>query len=614
MKRARSRLTIGKRAAWLHEGGLRALDFARDGNVLTASDTEARVWVLATGELARRTERGPRGGSSGALALRPELARWGVVVVVDESQVFRRWDLDSGAHLGETPLEVDAAWWMIAVDPALTRAVFSTGQEVAAPVLVSLEDGTRLATLAQAGDAVDFLSDGRIVASDGRGAVLCWDADGRVAKELVPPRPPTEESDEGLRAPRVQQLVGCRGAPVFAVMQAEWIALHDGDGRLLAEIREHWGPAAFSRDGSRFAAIASSSGRLAIFDSAGRELRAFNVENTPVDHVAFSADNRRIATAASSGEIVVRSIEGGAGDAGAIATPPPDAAALPGAVRSLAADGDTLLISCTGGEVFAWPLEGSATPARIPGVGRGAFIGPTLSVLADGARVLLSGSLVTTLARDGSLLLEAQLGDGSLERSADHSCFAEVSSEVAVFLDLRDGRVLSEVELAPSTLPPPDPELFRPSTRAISNAGRIAWADDRGLTVWERDGRLLVALPGERLSSESSGFYAITFLDEDRLALASGGRGTLVDLAAGSARPFPAGIHGVLAWDAKRRRLAQYGKGAHGDSIVVIRDPDRDEPEAEVPVESYVTAALFLSDGSLVTAHEDRRVVVWETA
>lgn len=581
--------------------------------MVTGSDAEARLWVLATGELARRTERGPRRGRVMSSVLRPAIAQWGAFVSVDESHAFRRWDLDSGAYLGEVPLQVEPGAWMMAADATLTRGIFGQGYENmnGRPVLVSLEDGAPLAVLTDSWEGTaTFLSDGRIVSGTVEWAVYVWDPEGRNPEPLVPPGPPTEQSETGPLPPRIHQIVPCAGPPLFAVHYWDLISIFDGGGRLVREIRDHVTPSAFSRDGKRFASHASSGGRLGVFDVAsGREVHAINADNRPIEVLAFSADNRRLATADGSGDITVRTLEGP--DTVAIAFPPADTANLPGMARGLAADGRTLLLACEGGEVFEWSLERRAAPVRIASMGRGSLVGTTVHVVEGNVRVVHNGASFMTLTRDGTLLAEGVLADGSLECSPGGSRFAEITTNSVVHLDLATGRVLSEHRLAPTPLPPLESQSYLPG-RALSDGGRVACVDDSRLAVWEPDGRPVSAIPNATLGLGPAPYYRCLFLDEDQVAITSLQSGAVVTLSTGNVRAYPSGVATMLAYDPKRRRLLQSASGEHGESILVVRDADDSEVVCEIPIESSLCTAIFLDDGALVTSHEDRRVIVWE--
>lgn len=610
MALARPARELGTRAPWLHEGGIEGLAIARDGNVLTYGPGDARRWMLATGEMAQRTERGPRGGGSRLQAfLLPDVERFITWVHLDDGTwAFRIWDLASGAFLGEVPRGAgftdDTIW---AIDRDGRRALVSTYSEAAAaPALVSVDDGSLISRLSIGYEHGAFLSTGEFVTSTGGGAIHLWDAEGRTSREIVAPREaPADSAEPGPM--RVDWLVAATGTPVFAAQRSNELVVYEGSGAVRFAKTDHWTPVAFSHDGERVAI--STSGHIVVCGRDGTELASFSTDATPVDVIALGRDVRMLIAASSSGEIHIRSTAGSKPSAKRRDT------VFPGEIASIAGtpDAQALVIACASGDLLHWKLSDEA-PTKLPGTGRSYA---TTWFLPDGTLAVAAGSTMRT-QRIGEVgvRMEATFPTADLLRSPDGALAACVTTALrATLFDAASGNIRADHAL--ETTSPPDNGILNFAQLALSSRGWIARIDKKDhLIVWNHEGRIAQrAAINEKGPMPYSGLSAIAFLSENELLFASHLAGTgILDVVTGAwSVLFPGEAAHVAAVDVPRRRVA-FAKDLDetGDLGLVIWDVDAGARVKECPVDYYGGRFTFLSDGSLVTATIDRRVVVWE--
>ena len=608
---------LGTRAPWLHEGGVRGIDIARDGNTLPVGDAEARRWMLATGEMALRTERGPRDGSTWDGYLFPDLERYlAWVRISDEKFVFRWWDLRTGAYLGEVPLaDGIKERSILAMDRDGRRALMSTGDERCVPAIVSLEDGTVIRRLDGASERAIFLSDGRIVAPDLSHELRIWDAEGTSWKTLAPPRPvPAERNEPGTQ--RVTYLAASRTHPFFAIGYDYDFVVFTNDGKELFEKIDHWNPAVFSRSGERVAVMAS--GRIVLYDMAGNEQGAVSTDAVPLDAFAIGLDHRMLIGAQGSGEIHARSTTA---SAAALVEPPRKETVLPGDIYSMsgAPGGGTLALSCGSGPLLLW-REGQTVPTRLPGTGRSSAVVRWLS--DDRLLVITSYILRVLSARTHELFTEFAAPGDVLSPDARLGALGSNSGRTLIF-ETETGRQRSDLILEGTTVQdaPPSFGFFQPNERfCISNAGGCAWLMRNQLRAWDPAGRLRAETSLDRFVAQLpetaySYWRNLEWLSDDELLLCDSLSGLFkFDVARNEwttlllEKDLQFG-----AIDHARRRLAVSRQVPElGDWGMSIVDIDTANVVLEIPSGGKLVRSEFLSDGSIALSTPDRRVVVWE--
>lgn len=620
MKIARPVRELGTRAPWLHEGGVRAVEIARDGNILTiGNDGEVRRWMLATGEMATRTSRGPRDGYASDLFLLPEIERYLAFFVFQGGRLaFRTWDLRSGAYLGEVALAdgLQEQRTVIAVDRDGRRALHSTNAERAEPVLVSIEDGSMIGRLDGAHERGVFLSTGEIVAPDIGGEIRVWDPEGTRSRALLAPRPPPLGVED--RTPmRVQQIFASRTHPLFAVAYDYRVVVFSNDGKELFELAEHYPPVVFSPSGERIAL--NASGRIVIYDLAGAEKGAVSTDAIPLDSFAIGLDHRVIVGAQSSGELHARST--------ATALPSPGAAAerkatvLPGEITTIstAPTGGNIAFGCTSGDLLLWE-PGQSVPARLPGTGRAS---PTLRYLPDGRLVVVSYQMLRVLSPSThELFAEIAGANDLLSPDGRLGCSYSNAGRLIVY-ETENGVVRSDVVLEDTSIPPPTQgfQLSSDST-ALAADGSFAWLKESEIRVWGLDGRLRAknSLATFATLPDSPFLYSrsIAYLTNDELLVSDSlsgihilhtGRNQWETLTQEKDMQ-------LTALDPARRRAALSRKIPELDEWgVSVFDLDSRSMLFDAPSDGggHHTRAEFLADGSLVTATVDRRLVVWES-
>lgn len=592
---------------------MQGIAIARDGNVLTVGERDARRWMLATGEMAQRTERGPRDGRRWMGEALPDVERFvGWFEIENDRYAFRTWDLATGAFLGEVvPSDVLEERGVLGFDREGRRALLTTGNDGATPVVASVEDGSLLARLEGAFERAFFLSTGEIVSSNAAGAVLLFDANGLNPREIVGPRVAPEGSFE----PGPMKVIGhatAGGAPVFAVQYGDELAIYDKSGALRFTKRDFWSPYAFSHDGERFAACASA--RVVVFDRNGEEVASFSSDAASFDYLALGRDARMLIAASSTGEILVRSTATSERPAA------PRASVLPGEVGSLtsAPDSASIVVACNSGELLHWTLTDPA-PTRLPGAGR-----TTASVwfLPDGRLTIATPSTLRIVAPNlRDLVGESVVSGPDIIRNAEGTLASCITSGMrATTFDTASGAVIRDLVLE-SDAPTAVPGGFIPFVWfALSPGGWIARYDSHArIDVWNPEGRF-VHRQGPHVIAGAEpplpmGWRALEFLSDRELLAGTHEVGTLlIDIAAGTSQSVCDELQGRLsALDVRRRRAAfAHVLEATGDHGFVVWDLDAKSRWQECPTGAESARANFLEDGSLVTWTPDRRIVVWE--
>ena len=592
---------------------MQGLAIARDGNVLTVGEADARRWMLATGEMAQRTERGPRGGRKWAGEVLPDVERFIAWLEIENDRyAFRTWDLATGAFLGEVaPAETYEERGLLGFDRDGRRALLTNGSDGATPVVVSLEDGSLLARLVGGFERAFFLSTGEIVSPTAGGALLLFDANGANPREIIAPR----EAPEGSFEPGPMKVLGhatATGAPVFAAQYGDELAVYDRSGALRFTKRDSWPPLAFSHDGERFAA--SAAGRIVVSDRSGEEVASFSSDAASFDYLALGRDARMLIAASSAGEIHVRSTAASERPAA------PRASVLPGQVASLtsAPDSASIVVACNNGEILHWALAEPA-PTRLPGAGRTAA---SVWYLPDGRLAIATPSTVRVVAPNlRDLVGESVVSGPDIIRNAEGTLASCITSGMrATTFDIASGAILRDVVLE-SDAPVFLLGGFLPFVWfALSPGGWIARYDSHNrIEVWNPEGRV-VHRQGPHVVAGAEpplamGWRSLEFLSDGELLAGTQEVGThLIDIAAKTSQIVFDGMTGRLsALDLRRRRAAFAGVlEATGDHGFVVWDLDAKSRWQECPTGAESARANFLEDGSLVTWTPDRRIVVWE--
>lgn len=611
----RPRHELGSRTPWLHEGGVGALGFAADGSVLSASDREARTWVLATGEISRRTERGPRGGATVGSAFLPHLRRWIAFVGIGEGFAFRSWDLGTGALLDEVEIERGTHLLALAHDRAGKRALVRD-REPDPPTthLVSIETGRILATFEALADAGAFLAGGEILLATSGHAIEIRDADGSNPRVLVEPRTTASWGEE--RVDEVSGIETCRDAAAFLVSYESGVRRYGADGSLECEVPEHGMPFAITPDGERFATRAS--GRIVVHDRSGRELRTMATGNMNVALVALHDDGRFAAFASPEGAITVHALTDESRRALPGRPPPRDGDfVLPGAVSALSAapEAPQILVICVDGELFLWNVPDSA-PVPVPGFGS---VGFTVDAFfaPDGSAIAIGGGLLRrTDVRTGALLLECAVPPLGCTWNASGTLIALPSEGRMLWIDCENGELVRDAILEP--IPGIEEEhgfgsySFR--SAALSPSGRLALATLHGVGIWNPDGTALRAVLPDGSGSDPVALpVPPTFLSDDRLLLgAVVSPARILDLATGTMTPLAAdGPRTVTAFSRDRRRCAyRPSLESSANAGLAVWDLQAGKRIQECPARDFEQVA-FLANGSLVTTSADRRIRIW---
>ena len=579
------------------------MGFARDGRrILTVGTRSVRTWMLATGELASETARGPRGGGLAGSALAPQVDRWVTIAMAGDAHEFRIWNVATGDYLGEVPFPAGTSRFY-AMDPSATRVLVGPddGRFI---TLFSLDEGRVLATL-DTGEVpagaersyftMAFLGDGRIVGSTISGGIQRWEADGSGGTPIVEPL----FREDGLEPNRLNELVGAPSGPFFAAVYSDGTRVYDANGTKRQEALEFYTPLAFSAGGERL--VTRDHARLVVFDSKGAEVQSWALEAQQPGRLAISADGRWIAFGMDDGSFSAREI----GAAPAAAAAPRRADVLPGAPSSLSAtaDGRALLIGCSDGSILSWALD-AKSPAPLPSHGYDSYV--SARVRDDGRMVTVGNNVLRCLAPDGTLEMECSIGNNVPAWSPDARLVAYFAREQALVVDTATG--IGRIVATPMATDDPASSF---DTGAVSNGGRIAAYCAERIEIFDAAGKLLRTVLRPMEPEPPPGMRpSIAFITEDRVAFGDTVRGGGVfDIATGETFGF-AGPLTVAATDPARGRVAFRRLGE--DETMALWHAAAPNVLVNIETPDAPSLATFLSTGQLVTTSGDRRIVVWE--
>lgn len=597
---ARPARELGKRAPWLHEGGLTDIAFARDGRILTVGTRSVRTWMAATGELAAETERGPRDGRLQSGILSPLSDRWIAVAYLEQRQELRIWNLATGAYQGEITLP-DESRYITRFSADGTRVLLSMSDDGRFQKIFSIEEGRFIGSLdtgavvegvARPNLALAFLPDGTVMGCDPDGAIRRWDGNAPLGRVVVPALLREEGNDLNL----VSEIHGAPAGTLFAAVYYDGVRVYDVDGKKRQEMKEFYSPLAFSRDGERI--VLRDHKSLSVFDASGARLQSWSLEALSPSRVAIRGDGRWVAFGMDDGAFATREV--GATTAPVASERRRDV--LPGAVMSLRTtpDGAAFLLGCSDGSLLSWRL-GAETPVRLPAHGNESYA----IARPDGTIVSCGATILRRYAPDGTLEMECAAAEGRPGWSPDGSHVVFLSPKRAAILDTTTGQARDV--LLPDA-PDRKGQFFREEV-ALSNSGRMALMIREGLWVFEPDGRLLHShLFAKVLESNVWTSMSLAFVSDDVLAWGDSVRGGGLFLVE-TGELVVAGTEGlsVVAVDSSRGRVAfQRGTG------IALYDASGREWLAELDSPDYCVVA-FLPDGRQVaTASADRRIIIWE--